>query len=80
MTLRELKKIAAGATDPKVSAFLQEYVALCHQHGIFIDACGCCDGPWVSPAKKEHPDQLPSSIKHLVRIDNELAGLQGRKT
>ena len=31
----------------KVRAFIEELEQLTQKHGMKIDACGCCESPWV---------------------------------
>ena len=31
----------------KLYNFLKEYEALCKKYGFSIDACGCCDSPYI---------------------------------
>lgn len=52
-------------------AFLEEYKALCIKYGIIIDACGCCESPWMKgePGFKDYelgPDEIDKHIKHLI--------------
>jgi hypothetical protein len=40
--------------------FLAEYGALCRKWGLYISACGCCDGPWVNQV-----EDLDMHLRHL---------------
>ena len=33
--------------EEKIYKFLKEYETLCKKYGFSIDACGCCDSPYI---------------------------------
>lgn len=35
----------------RVEAFMKELEQLTKKHGIAVDACGCCNSPWVEDLK-----------------------------
>jgi len=37
----------ADGQQNKLDQFLKELTVLCRRYGFKIDACGCCDSPWV---------------------------------
>jgi hypothetical protein len=49
-------------------AFVDELVVLCKRHGFVIDACGCCDSPWIVPIKDASLSSIPS-FKDLTGSD-----------
>jgi len=51
--------------DERYRNFLREYEKLCKKYGVFIDACGCCNSPWMVLAKDELDIDL--HIEHLIR-------------
>ena len=34
--------------DIDISAFLEEYEALCRKYHVHVDSCGCCNSPYLS--------------------------------
>lgn len=47
--------------------FLDEYKKLCLKHGVFLDACGCCNSPWVTKVDPTEDNELETHFKHLER-------------
>lgn len=45
--------------------FLVEYVALCKKYNLIVDACSCCQSPWVIVPPNE--DEIDGHIEHLQR-------------
>jgi hypothetical protein len=43
--------------------FLREYAALCRRLGMMIEACGCCQSPWIEPV--ETAEELDQHVLHL---------------
>jgi len=41
----------------RVRNFLREYYQLCRKYGLIVDACGCCESPWLSDLIE--PDSTP---------------------
>ena len=33
--------------DKDKAEFLRRYEALCREYRLVVDACGCCDSPWL---------------------------------
>jgi len=42
--------------------FLEEYEQLCRKYGVIVDACGCCDSPWL---RKVDSEEIEWHIDHL---------------
>jgi len=59
-------------TDRKerVKAFLKEYYALCKKYNLCVDACGCCNSPWIYEPLNE--ERLVEHIEHLVEEEKDL--------
>ena len=47
----------------RLKKFLEEYAKICKKYGYFIDACGCCDSPYISPLEDSN---LEWEIGHLL--------------
>jgi len=45
--------------------FISEYEELCRKYRLCVDACGCCDSPFLSIVEDEY--YLNDHIKHLRR-------------
>lgn len=40
--------------EPKLEAFVKEYIALCRKHGLALCGCGCCGSPSLQQISEEH--------------------------
>lgn len=38
----------------KIISFLKEYEEICKKYGLYIDACGCCDSPYLCSGPDVH--------------------------
>jgi len=46
--------------------FLKEYVTLCKKYNLCINACDCCDSPWIQGMNFYFDkDNFKEHIKHL---------------
>lgn len=54
-------------------AFLIEYEEICKRHKLIIDACGCCNSPWVVPLDENitysHFDHLKDSYPDNSKVE-----------
>lgn len=57
-------------TQAQKEQFLREYEDLCRRHGLMVEACGCCDSPWIEPVVV--PQELEEHLQHL-RFKADLA-------
>jgi len=48
-----------------IKAFLYEYRAVCEKYGVYIQACGCCDSPFLSDLSSEYAEGIDEIIRHL---------------
>lgn len=48
--------------EARAERFLEEYEKLCKKHWVIIDACGCCDSPFLVAANEE---QVKAALDHL---------------
>jgi len=53
----------------KAKQFLKEYYKLCVKHGFIIDACGCCDSPWLTNVFE--PEFTEEDVAKFVRTNVE---------
>lgn len=57
------------ADKEKMTAFLQEYEALCRKHKMYINSCGCCDIPWI--AEDGAVEEAMQHLREYEEIENE---------
>ena len=67
----------------RIVAFLRDYMALCKKHNIIVDACGCCNSPYLVGndvgAWSDRPDEtekvcVDSIVAHLVNETWDASG------
>ena len=51
-------------------AFLKEYKSLVEKYQIYIEACGCCDSPWLLDVDEEYC----SIEKHIAFLAKPATG------
>ena len=48
----------------RAKLFLKEYYRLCIKYGFIVDACGCCESPWLTDVIE--PESTPSEERFSV--------------
>lgn len=59
--------------------FCKDYKALCLKHNMYIDSCGCCNGPstiskeewesWKSSGNKIFEEVVNENVRHLLESE-----------
>lgn len=62
--------------EERYRKFLKEYKELCLKYGIKVEACGCCDSPWMLEAYdekdiEEHIEHLKEEMKRTLKCYRE---------
>jgi hypothetical protein len=52
------------------AAFLREYEALCQKYGLFVEACGCCDSPWIEEADEGERAEHIAHLREQAGLDD----------
>ena len=60
----------------KLMLFLSELSELSRKHGLYIDACGCCNGPWVLEKDRREGEPYPPG-RYTADEDGDLLTWEG---
>lgn len=62
--------------DKPIANFLKEYKQLCLKYNLVIDACGCCDSPWVSIGEEYIPIEFNSKMTWEEKVNKNIEWLK----
>lgn len=60
--------------SPNKAKFLEAYKAICAEYGFIVDACGCCNSPFLTEIVSEASSAGQTGVKET--LDHHISHLE----